>query len=801
MPTQHRSLRSVPPRLAFVSLTLAALSACDPEGRDPVRPPEGGGGSVSEGGGGSASEGGGGSVSEGGGGSTSGGGGGSASEGGGGSASEGGGGSASEGGGGSASEGGGGSASEGGGGSASEGGGGSTSGGSGGSTSGGGGGSTSSGGGGGSAPAEVVAGCTGRRWVGRFPGGVCPDPMGMPWRGKKLFQSEIEAPAFLDEYCVYEYAGRGEPDPAETAALQAAVGRASDCTFAEDCVTVGPLGDADARDVDAMRSFLHDEFIQQVNGVALPPVNAGATPAIARVAVIDTKAGSQLPVDPHATVVGGLIRDLTCLDPDVRCAADVTYELGLPQLDNSNLGSSGGHFGSMSQVATAIYRSVSSWQSDNYTAPRVPPVNPRLVINASIGAQPGPDCGPYVQELSCSAQSLYDAIRHATCQGALVVAAAGNSPGGPFRHEPGIDGSNAASAISGGTCPAAWTRMISRDECEGVEGKDYDAEFIQKGFAPFSRSTEEGEWNDTPLLVPVAGVDSSNALLPNARDGALPRNVALGILGTARENPMLPFPPPMTGSSLGAAAWTATAVNTWAYQPELTARELIDLLYATGRPIRDALGAVRPAEVDWDLAPHEARRPSVCAAVFEICNSATPPAACPTTSFEACRGSAPSPIQNPDLSALVPHFDALFADAIWTNLDLGPSDLSSAAPSDTFQNLSTPSWIHPQPETIPCAKCGFSLGTHEVDIYINPDFSSNINKATLVVNNANGDKVRLDLPPPSPMGMSAGAKLSYTINMSSSSMWPQNIAQAVISFEVESNGVIGSSTGTILLMP
>lgn len=102
-------------------------------------------------------------------------------------------------------------------------------------------------------------------------------------------------------------------------------------------------------------------------------------------------------------------------------------------------------------------------------------------------------------------------------------------------------------------------------------------------------------------------------------------------------------------------------------------------------------------------------------------------------------------------------------------------------------------------------KCGFSLGTHELDIYINPDFSSKINKATLVVNNANGVRLgSIDLPPP-PMemsaGMSAGAKLSYTLNVLSSSMWFQDVAQAVISFEVESDGVIGSSTGTILLMP
>ncbi|WP_437972698.1 S8 family serine peptidase [Sorangium sp. So ce295] len=645
-----------------------------------------------------------------------------------------------------------------------------------------------------------MAGCTGRRWVGRFPGGVCPAaPTDMPWKGRKLFQSEIEVPAFLAEYCVYEYSGAGAPDPAATAALQAAVAGSSDCTFTEDCVTVGPL--TDEKEVDATRSILHDEFIQQVNGAALPPVNPGETLAIARVAVIDTKAGAQTPENPHATVVGGLIRDLTCSDPGVRCAADVTYELGLPHLNNIKLDPSGGHFGSMSQVATAIYRSVSDWQSQNYTAPGVPPVNPRLVINASIGAQPGLDCGPNAQQLSCAAQSAYDAIRHATCQGALVVTAAGNSRGGELRHEPGIDGSGAdyfsdgEVELSGGTCPAAWTRMISRDECEGIEGQGYDAVFINEGYAPFSESSP-GATIETPLLVPVAGVDASNALLPNARKGSLPRNVAFGLLGTAREDPTLPFPPPMTGSSLGAAAWTATAVNAWAYQPELTPREIIDLLHTTGRPIRDAQNAVRTAEVDWDHAPplEEVKRPSVCAAIRQICISTSPPAACPATPMPACEPFASSPTQNRDLRALAPHFSALFANtASMPASFFGPSATpSSAVPVDKLRNLSTPSWIHPQPETFPCGNCVFNLGLGNVQIYINPDFTSTILTASLLLNDANGGRLgSVPLIPPSSW-MSAPAKLSYTI-----SNLPANAAQAVISFEVESGGVTGSSTGTI----
>ncbi|CAN94846.1 hypothetical protein sce4683 [Sorangium cellulosum So ce56] len=646
----------------------------------------------------------------------------------------------------------------------------------------------------------MVAGCTGRRWVGRFPGGVCPAaPTDMPWKGRKLFQSEIEVPAFLAEYCVYEYSGAGAPDPAATAALQAAVAGSSDCTFTEDCVTVGPL--TDEKEVDATRSILHDEFIQQVNGAALPPVNPGETLAIARVAVIDTKAGAQTPENPHATVVGGLIRDLTCSDPGVRCAADVTYELGLPHLNNIKLDPSGGHFGSMSQVATAIYRSVSDWQSQNYTAPGVPPVNPRLVINASIGAQPGLDCGPNAEQLSCAAQSAYDAIRHATCQGALVVAAAGNSPGGELRREPAIDGSGPYDfsdeevGLAGGTCPAAWTRMISRDECEGIEGAKYDALFINEGYAPFSQSSP-GVWAQTPLLVPVAGVDASNALLPNARKGSLPRNVAFGLLGTATEDPMLPFPPPMTGSSLGAAAWTATAVNTWAYQPELTARELIDLLHATGSPIYDAQNAVRTAKVDWDHAvpPEKVKRPSACAAIAKICSSTSPPAACPAMPMPACAPFASSPTQN-HLSTLQARFSALFANTTATKADFGSTPKPSTdVPGDTLRNLSTPSWIHPQPETFPCGNCAFNLGLGNVDIYINPSFTSTIRTARLLLNDANGGRLGSALLH-FPSGMSHPAKLSYTINN-----LPANTAQAEISFEVESNGVTGSSTGTILLM-
>ncbi|WP_437279182.1 S8/S53 family peptidase [Sorangium sp. So ce375] len=672
-------------------------------------------------------------------------------------------------------------------------------------------------GGGGAAPVEAVAGCTGRRWIGKFPDGDCPDPpQDSDWTSQKLFQSDIQTPAFLAGYCVYEYAHEGEPDAAEIAALKDAVAARSDCTFAEDCVTVGALGNLP--EIDAARLILHDEFIEQVNGPALPPVSAGATLATAQVAVIDTRAGGRSPADPHGTVVGGLIRDLTCLNPQARCAADVTYDLGLPHLNNSDLSDSGGHFGSMSQVATAIYRSVTAWQRRNYEAPNAAPTTPRLVINASLGGQPGADCGPQVDTLSCSAQSAFDAIRHAACQGAIVVVAAGNSPGGPTRLETAKDqaeaspvpvpmnvAKNEASARSGATCPAAWTRMLSRNECEDLEGTSYDARLIEKGFAPFSGSSSEG-WLDTPLLVPVAGVDSSDALLPNAREGSLPRSAALGILGTATENRLgtvtgdgtpESFPPPMTGSSLGAASWTATVANVWAYNPELTAREIIDLLHATGSQLYDASRAPRAAVVDWDIAASpDVRRPSVCAAISQLCSSSPRPAACPTSPI-SCPPLAAVQQQNRDLGALAPTFTALFGDASSTQLFTATRS-RSPSPSEEFQTLATPSWVHPQPETQPCGLCGLSLSSSRADIYIDSQFPSDwtVQRATLLVYDNNSNP--LDSFDLSTDGMSAGMTRSFLLPSTSTTSAP---AQAVISFQVQKINGIGSSMGTTLLMP
>jgi hypothetical protein len=669
-------------------------------------------------------------------------------------------------------------------------------------------------GGGGAAP-EPAAGCTGRRWIGKFRDGACPElPKDSGWSNHTLFQSdegvELEAPAFLAEYCVYEYKGNGKPDPAEIAALQAAVAaKSEECTFAEDCVTVGPLGGNPA-EVDATRQVLHDEFIDQVNGEGLPPVNEGATLATVRVAVVDTKAGSQRPVNPHGTVIGGLIRDLTCLDPRTRCAAEVVDYLGLPHIDNIQQRLDGGHFGSMSQVAAAIYRAVTAWQWQNYAAPNAVATTPRLVINASIGTQPGSDCGATVGTLSCSAQSAFDALRHAACQGAIVVAAAGNSPGGPDRIEPVTDDAtgtpskeavttrNEASALAGATCPAAWTRLLSRNECEGLEGKNYDDPLIAKGFAPFS-SGSSGAWLDTPLLVPVAGADSSDALLPNVRNGSLPRNVALGTLGTATDDIEMPpsFPPPMTGSSLGAASWTATAANVWAYDPRLTARDIIDLLYASGRPIQDTSGASRHAAVDWDSAAQpEVKRARVCNAVSQVCNSNPPPATCPTQPI-SCPRLAPVHEQNRDLSVLAPEFGSLF--------NMAPKAAVSAVqnppppPFEKLQNFSTPPWVHPQPETFPCGNCALYLSASMLYIYIDPQFpsTSTIKQATLVVNDNKGNRLGsfvLDHT-----GMSANTTKIFGFTMAPN-LLSHGIAQAVMSFQVESNNAIASSTGTILLI-
>ncbi len=543
-------------------------------------------------------------------------------------------------------------------------------------------------------------GCTRRRWIGYFTGAPNVDCAAnvpgldlMTWKAGPLFQgAESEV---LGGYCLYTFAGMTAPDPNDISAFQ-------DAGLAEDCVTVGgmsPLEDTRQE----LRTFFVNAAGRPPNG--LPPLDGGRSTAVA---VVDTQTNAGHFTNDHGAIVSGVIRDLACADGGP-CLVAIDRELGLPHTDNDATDyNNGGSFGTPGQLAQGIYWAVDRWKLLNY-GPDASADHPRLVLNLSVGWQPGNDCGYDIKALSCSARAVYDAIRYAACEGVLVVAAAGNSPGGPKRREildaePSdamapmfVEVDNPSAGIDGGTCPGAWTVIAAPS--------DEDCKCLISANDPVSAQSQfplrDPDAGNAPLLVAVAGVDYRDGPLANARKGARPPYAALGVLATTDLDALDGgLPPPITGSSIGAAVWSAIAASAWSYSPAKTREKIINDVYDNSS-MTDA-----GAEMVIDGGPPGTRRASLCSAINLPCTPGVLDESVPT---------------------VLTNLDAILDGG--AALDAASS--SDASPFVLLQTTQALSWVHPQPEVNPCGVCFLNPTTGAFVIYVNPGYNLSIQEITI----------------------------------------------------------------------
>ena len=491
------------------------------------------------------------------------------------------------------------------------------------------------------------------RWLGRLSGGnhnsVCPVPLGGSWIGTRLFQPIPRAACAGDDcpdlpdhdgtpFCLYIWT-RTDRAPRDTDLVLLPYDRYDDRSPAEwlerDLHVVAPL--VPFNDLaNIARSALHTAFLAQAEklGTFLQlESDTGATlPQSVRVALVDSSIEL---LDPshvivhdaggrpgkghldHGRGMGELIEQLGCTVGSPGCGAglrgsdrgiDIANHpaLILTGFDtatgfDSRNGAEGGSYGSLADLAVQISDAVFSWELLGQTSP--------LIINLSLGWD-----GEYYESPSCSGvygcttrltgvDLVREAIEHAVCKGALVIAAAGNR----------TDGSDPS---QGPSYPAAWETESAAEVCKSRLGAT-DEEI----------NAVLGEATYRPLVYAVGGVDGRDLALDNARPDGRPRLAAPGFQWAVPAHPGLMDT--FTGSSVAAAVTTAAAAAIWRYRPDLGPSEVMEFVYDAGERLDGGDGTSEQADFCVGGAACDTiRRVSVCRAVrkaiFDGCTLPTP---------------------------------------------------------------------------------------------------------------------------------------------------------------------------------
>lgn len=483
----------------------------------------------------------------------------------------------------------------------------------------------------------------------------CPKITG--WQESPLFvelypyYAREPLPKELRRFCRYETKSRTAPYPTSPALIR----------IDPDPVVVFPAGLA-----DDMRDQLADRFLQQVGrtGVGLPIDDLKRK---VRLAFLDT-----FPTDEafreircaggHGDFMRRIGRALTC-DRD-QCMTQITTQLALPIRSLDSPASvvrekdCGGAMGSISDLATAIHRELDTWK--NWTH------EPHLVINLSV-AWDGVLFGGLNQklcEMPAGPQAVFEALKVARTEGALVIAAVGNDKSGPH-------------AIDGPLLPAAW------ESVEVVE----------------SSCSTCSDTQEPPLVYAVGGLSANDEPIANARrPGSMPSLAAFADHATVRDG-RKPTPSTYTGTSVAAAVASSVAAAVWYTRPELDAAGVVEILRRSGEKVE------RPDSMFGDV-----RRVLLCPALK---------AACPTCVHSCCpqrdreplvitgRLNAGSPFETPFAAGMVEVVTPpnCMPNRIWRSLEVPVLDERAMCPARIFNDRSSEQWLNPQPGGDPCPNC------------------------------------------------------------------------------------------------
>lgn len=194
--------------------------------------------------------------------------------------------------------------------------------------------------------------------------------------------------------------------------------------------------------------------------------------------------------------------------------------------------------------------------------------------------------------ISRASQDVYDALRRAACQGAIVVAATGNDHGG----EP---------MPSGALFPAGWEVV---DAPSVVTCRELGFPLPAAEPRPLVHAVYGVDGKDLPIV--VSRRDSRSKL-------AAPASLLVGYPDAVRDGYPCPagqLPPcipsyRMTGTSVAATVVSSVAAAVWARNTDLTPAEVMRRVYLSGVELRQT------SNFGWGTSEQPMRRVSLCRAV------------------------------------------------------------------------------------------------------------------------------------------------------------------------------------------
>lgn len=280
--------------------------------------------------------------------------------------------------------------------------------------------------------------------------------------------------------------------------------------------------------------------------VGFCPATSVGTPTPVRLTLLDNVPTGVAPGatarhgDDLARVVAGVCEDGEC-DVELRTRMTLPLEWEPTQARHEWMIRDGGDYGSLDWVAQAIVREVEDWAEAG--------AEEHLVLNLSMAWHGDWMLDPTTKsELPADVSAVLDALRYARCNGALILAAAGNRTGCGLDTTP--------------MYPAAWASV--------PVGPNYCGNYRREG-APVL--------DDGPLLYAVGGLVVDDAPLAIARDGNLPHLAAYGldvtVPGTSRT---------ITGTSVSTALVAADAARRWSANSWLTADEVMGEVFRSAEP-------------------------------------------------------------------------------------------------------------------------------------------------------------------------------------------------------------------------